>query len=162
RIYSMAMVHEKLYKTKNLSQVCLSDYIQDLARALMESHNTNEKRIILQVDVERIPVSIDTITPLGLVINELMTNALKYAFSDSRERRITITARLNEDEMTEISFSDNGVGIPNSINLKETESLGLTLVRTLVAQIMGTLEMQIQNGTTFIIKFKDEDIPARI
>ncbi|MBF0565343.1 MAG: PAS domain-containing protein [Nitrospirae bacterium] len=162
RIYSMAMVHEKLYKAKNLSQVYLSDYIKDLACALMESHNADEEHVSLQVDVEMIPVSIETITPLGLVINELMTNALKHAFPDNRERRITITARLNEGEITELRFSDNGIGMPKNMNIRETESLGLTLVRTLVTQIDGELEMQTQNGTTFIIKFKAKGIPARI
>ncbi|MBF0537386.1 MAG: PAS domain S-box protein [Nitrospirae bacterium] len=162
RIHSMAMVHEKLYKAKNLSQVYLSDYIKDLVSALKESHNTEAEHISLDVNVDIIAVSIDTITPLGLILNELMTNALKYAFPDKREGWIVITARLKEDAIIELSFSDNGIGMPNNINIEETETLGLMLVRTLVAQIKGTLEIQTQNGTTFIITFNDKDTPARI
>src|SRR5208283_3851046 len=85
RIHSMSLVHEKLYKAKNLSQVYLSDYIKDLADALMKSHHADMEQISLHVEVERIPVSIDTITPLGLVINELITNALKYAFPKNKK-----------------------------------------------------------------------------
>jgi PAS domain S-box-containing protein len=163
RIHSMALVHEKLYKTKNLSQVNLSDYVRDLANALMKSHNAGKEQISLMVDVERIPISIDTITPLGLVLNELMTNALKYAFPDNKKGEIIIRARLNEDEIIELTFGDNGIGIPQDIDLEETESLGLTIVRTLVeSQIKGNLELRTQNGTVFIIKFKDKDHPARI
>ncbi|MBF0559411.1 MAG: PAS domain S-box protein [Nitrospirae bacterium] len=162
RIQSMALVHEKLYKTKNLSQVYLDDYIKDLANALMKSHNVDKEQISVHTDVERIPVSIDTITPLGLVINELMTNALKYAFPDNKKGEIIIKGSLNEDEIIEITFSDNGIGMPQNINLKKTESLGLTIVRTLVvSQIKGKLEMQTNKGTAFIIKFKDKGLPAR-
>jgi PAS domain S-box-containing protein len=163
RIHSMALVHEKLYEAKNLSQVYLNDYIKDLAQALMKSHNAGREQITLHLDVKRIPVSIDTITPLGLVINELMTNALKYAFPGNKRGEIVIKAGLNEDETIELTFSDNGVGMPKSINLDKAESLGLTIVRTLVAsQIKGKLEMQTQNGTAFIIRFRDKDLPARI
>jgi PAS domain S-box-containing protein len=163
RIHSMALVHEKLYKAKNLSQVYLSDYIKDLANALMKSHNAGKEQISLHIDVGNIPVSIDTIVPLGLVINELTTNTLKYAFPGNKKGEIIIKARLNEEGIIELTFSDNGIGMSKNINLNKTESLGLTLVRTLVvSQIKGKLEMQTQNGTTFIIKFKDKDIPARI
>lgn len=162
RIQSMSLVHEKLYKAKNLSEVDLGDYIEDLANALMQSHNTDKNQISLNVDVEMIPVSIDTVMPLGLVINELMTNALKYAFPDNRKGALIIKASLNEDETIGLIFSDNGIGMPKNIDLK-TESLGLTIVRTLVvSQINGTLEMQNQNGTSFIIKFMNRDIQERI
>ncbi|TAN44420.1 MAG: sensor histidine kinase [Nitrospirae bacterium] len=163
RIHSMALVHEKLYKTKNLSEVNLSDYIKDLAGAMIKSHGDTKKRISLHMDVAKIPVSIDTITPLGLVINEIITNALKYAFPDNREGLITIKGRSAEDESIELSFSDNGTGMPKNIDLRKTDSLGLTIIRTLiVSQIKGKLEMLTQNGTTFVIRFKDKGYPARI
>lgn len=162
RIRSMALVHEKLYKAKNLSQVSLSDYIEDLAQALLKSHNAVEKHISLHTDVEDIPVSIDTITPLGLVINELMTNALKHAFPGNRKGDITIKAALLEDESLELTFSDNGIGIPKNINLNTTESLGLTIVRMLVvSQLKGNLEIENRNGATFIVTIKDNTIPAK-
>jgi PAS domain S-box-containing protein len=160
RIHSMALVHEKLYKAKNLSKVFLGDYVKDLAEALMKSHNS---KIALCVDVDKIPVSIDTITPLGLVINELMTNALKYAFLDRTKGEIIIKASLDESENIELTFSDNGIGMPEDINLDRTGSLGLTIVRTLVVtQIKGKLEMKTQNGTSFTIRFKDKGLPKRI
>ncbi len=163
RIQSMALVHEKLYVAKNLSQVFLSDYIKDLADALMKSHNADKEQISLQVDVARIPLSIDTITPLGLVINELMTNALKYAFPDNKKGEIIIKGSLNEDEIIELTFSDNGIGMPKNIDLTKTESLGLKIVRTLAElQMKGKLAMKTQNGTMFMIKFKDKGIPERI
>ncbi|MGD0283844.1 MAG: PAS domain S-box protein, partial [Dissulfurispiraceae bacterium] len=163
RIQSMALVHEKLYKAKNLSQVYLSDYINDLADALMKSHDADNGQISLQVDVARIPVSIDTITPLGLVINELMTNALKYAFPDNKKGEIIIKALKNEDGIIELAFSDNGIGIPKSIDLTKAESLGLKIVRALVElQIKGKLEIKTQNRNVFIIRFRDKGIPAGI
>ncbi|MBF0539957.1 MAG: PAS domain S-box protein [Nitrospirae bacterium] len=163
RIYSMALVHEKLYKAKNLSQIFLSDYIKDLANALMKSHYTDNKQISLKIDINDIPLSIETITPLGLVINELMTNVLKYAFPDNRKGDILIKARQNTDKTIELTFNDNGIGIPKNINIKETESLGLTIVHMLVtSQLKGILEIKVENGTTFIIKFKDIGIPLDI
>ena len=163
RIYSMALVHEKLYMANNLSQVYLGDYIKDLADALMESHNTYREQISLHVDVDRIPVSIDTITPLGLVINELMTNALKYAFPNDKKGEIIIKARLNEAGIIELSFSDNGIGMPKGIDVTTVESLGLKITRTLVElQMKGNLKIITQNGTMFIIKFKDKGIPIGI
>ncbi len=163
RIQSMALVHEKLYKAKNLSQVYLGDYIKDLADALMKSHNGGNEQISLQVDVESIPVSIDTITPLGLVMNELMTNALKYAFPDNKKGDIIIKALMDDDGIIELTFSDNGIGIPESIDFAKAESLGLKMVRTLVElQIKGKMEIETQNGTKFIIRFRDKGIPAGI
>jgi PAS domain S-box-containing protein len=163
RIRSMALVHEKLYKAKNLSHVSLRDYVQDLAQALMKSHNADKEQVTLCVDIEKISVSIDTITPLGLVINELMTNALKYAFPDNTKGAILIKALVHEDKSIELTFSDNGIGIPEHIDLTKSESLGLKIVRTLVvSQIKGKLEILAKNGTTVRIKFKDKDMLARI
>ncbi|MBF0327607.1 MAG: PAS domain-containing protein [Nitrospirae bacterium] len=159
RIQAMALVHEKLYKAKNLSRVILGEYIKDLANALMQSHNPDMEQISLHVDVENIGVSIDTITPLGLAINELMINALKYAFPNNRKGEIIIRAGFKEDKIIELTFSDNGIGMPPKVNIEKSESLGLKIVHALIVlQIKGTLEMIVQNGTIFIIRFKDKDI----
>jgi len=158
RIFSMALVHEKLYKAKDLSRVNLRDYIPDLTTSLMESYQICGGTISLLLDIDDIAVSIDTITPCGLVINELMTNTLKYAFPDNRAGKITISAHSNAEGIIELRFSDDGIGLPEGVELNKPESLGLKIVHILVeTQLKGKIAIERKHGTGFVIRFKEID-----
>lgn len=163
RIHSMALVHEKLYKAKDLSQVNLRNYVADLAASLMDSHQIIKGKISLLLDIDNIPVSIDTITPCGLVINELMTNTLKYAFPGNRAGKITVSAHLNADGIIELRFSDDGIGLPEGLDLEKPKSLGLKIVHALVeTQLQGKMVVERAHGTGFVISFKEMDKRQRI
>ena len=108
------------------------------------------------LDIDDIAVSIDTITPCGLVINELMTNTLKYAFPDNRAGKKTVSAHANEKEIIELRFSDAGIGLPEGVELNKPESLGLKIVHSLVeTQLKGKIAIERAHGTGFAIRFKE-------
>ncbi|MDA8091132.1 MAG: PAS domain S-box protein [Nitrospiraceae bacterium] len=155
RIMSMAIVHEKLYKSKDLSNVNLKTYLNDLAGSLLESYKMSQK-ISLTIAAEDILLCIDVITPLGLIINELMTNSLKYAFPDGRKGEIRIDAHLASNGEMEVHFADNGAGFPEGFDLRNAKSLGLRLVRSLAEmQLGGKIELKSNKGAEFVIWFKD-------
>lgn len=156
RIKTMALVHEKLYQSKDLSNLNLKDYIGDLANALLGSYQLSGDRISLKLDVETIPVSIDTATPCGLIINELMSNSLKHAFPSERRGEVSLALHQSEKGEINMRFSDNGIGLPKGFDFKNTRSLGLTLIRNLsVKQLRGTVEVRTEHPTEFHIKFRE-------
>lgn len=157
RIYSMSLVHEKLYQSRDLRNIDFKDYINDLAINLFQNYNTNSGKIKLNSNIEGILLDIDLAIPTGLIITELMINSFKYAFPGDREGEIKILFRSLNDNMLELIVSDNGVGIPKGINFRKTTSLGLHLVTVLSeSQLHGTIEMNRGKGTgtEFHIKFK--------
>ena len=156
RIKTMALVHEKLYQSKDLSNLNLKDYMGDLANALLGSYQLSGDRISLKLDVETISVSIDTATPCGLIINELMSNSLKHAFPGDRRGEVSLVLHQSEKGEIDMRFSDNGIGLPKGFDFKNTRSLGLTLVRNLsVKQLKGTVEVRTEHPTEFRIKFRE-------
>ena len=156
RIKTMALVHEKLYQSKDLSNLNLKDYIGDLANALLGSYQLSGDRISLKLDVETISVSIDTATPCGLIINELMSNSLKHAFPGGRRGEVSLVLHQSEKGEIYMRFSDNGIGLPEGFDFKNTRSLGLTLVRNLaVKQLKGRVEVRTDHSTEFHIKFRE-------
>jgi len=163
RIKTMALVHEKLYQSKDLSNLNLKDYIGDLANALLGSYQLSGDRITLKLDVEPISVSIDTATPCGLIINELMSNSLKHAFPGNRQGEVSLVLHQSEKGEIDMRFSDNGVGLPKGFDFKNTKSLGLTLVRNLsVKQLEGTVEVVAGQPTEFHIKFREPLYKQRV
>ncbi len=162
RIRSMALVHQKLYQSGDLSEISLGEYLRELAQTLLESYRVGRDSIGVRIEAENISVSIDTATPCGLVINELMTNSLKYAFPD-RGGEIGIEVRKADDGVIRIRYSDNGVGMPEGIDLKTTRTLGLRLVRRLVeGQLGGSVELRREAGTEFILTFLEPYYKPRI
>jgi len=156
RIKTMALVHEKLYQSKDLSNLNLKDYIGDLANALLGSYQLSGDRINLKLDVEPISVSIDTATPCGLIINELMSNSLKHAFPGERRGEVSLVLHQSEKGEIDMCFSDNGIGLPKGFDFKNTRSLGLTLVRNLsVKQLKGTVKVRTEHPTEFHIIFRE-------
>lgn len=163
RVRSMSMVHEMLYNSPDLDNIQLRDYMQKLTNTLINSYSTPNKRIKLFIQIEDIQMGIDTAIPLGLVINELISNSLKHAFKDLKEGKIRITAESKGGDYL-IMVTDNGIGFPPDINFYKTKSLGLQLVNTLVDQIDGEIKLKTIKGqcTSFRIRFKELKYKNRI
>jgi two-component sensor histidine kinase len=157
RIRSISLVHEKLYQSKDLSNVNLKDYIQELANALLASYEGSKDRISVTLDIDNVFISLDTITTCGLIINELVSNSLKHAFPDNREGKITVALCSAGKDKMELRISDNGIGLPEGLDFRNTKSLGLRLVRKLAEdQLRGKVELKDEKGTDFLIKFKEQ------
>jgi PAS domain S-box-containing protein len=156
RIRTMALVHEKLYQSRDLSNLNLKDYISDLAAAILAGYQLGPDRISLKLDIAAISVSIDTATPCGLILNELMSNSLKHAFPGSRKGEIGIVMRQTENGAIDFRFHDNGIGLPEGFDWEKTRSLGLNLVRNLAEkQLDGTIELRTGPLTEFIVIFSE-------
>lgn len=154
RVKAMALIHEKIYNSQDLSKVNFAKYIQDLATYLFHAYEPNP-RVELEIDIEPISLNLDTATPCGLLISEVVSNALKYAFPNERAGRIWITLNYLANEKMVLEIGDNGIGLSPDINLENSESLGLQLVRDLSQQIKGKLEIDCQRGTCFKIEFSE-------
>jgi len=153
RIRTMALVHEKLYQSENLASINLKEYVKSLVSGLVRSYRVNTDRITPKTNVEDIFLGVDTAIPCGLIINELVSNALKHAFPD-RKGEITVTLH-SVDDIIELTVSDNGIGIPDNIDFKAAETLGLHLVTILAEdQLEGEITLDRSKGTSFKITFK--------
>ena len=151
----MSLVHEKLYQSKDFTKIDLKGYIVDLVNGLFQSYGVNMNKIALKINVENIPLGIDSAIPCGLIINELVTNSLKHAFPGDRKGEIRVTLHLTPDKMIELVVGDNGIGLPENLDIKNIKSLGLHLVPMLAEnQLMGSLDINKNNGTEFTIKFR--------
>jgi len=159
RVKSLALVHEKLYQSKDLARIDFSDYLKNLSSFIFTTYKTNIPNLRIDYYLDDVFLSVEVSVPLGLIINELLSNALKYAFAndqdnDSTERRILIKLKKYAADELILSVSDNGVGLPDNFNIEDTESLGLKLVTSLIQQIEGKLEVHPKDYTEFKITFK--------
>ena len=151
RIRSMSLIHELLYQTKDFSTIQFSEYIKSIATNLFHSYNQN-RNIVLEQDLDDIKLDLDMAIPCGLIVNELITNALKYAFDEKEEGVVKIGLK-QESELIKLSISDDGKGFPENINFRETSSLGMQLVISLVEQIDGEILLNSEKGTQYTITF---------
>ncbi len=158
RVRSMAMIHEMLHKTDGITKLGSSEYIRNLVNTLFRNYKIQPNHIMLQLDVQDIHLDVDTMIPLGLIINELVSNALKYAFPDNAEGELSISLKKADDEGYELVIKDTGVGLPEDFDLKKAKSLGLKIVNTLTKQIDGTLEVSNKDGAEFSIAFAERPI----
>jgi PAS domain S-box-containing protein len=155
RINSMSLIHEKLYRSKDLAKIELNEYIKDLANSNYQSRGVKPGTIVLNINIENVQLGIDRSIPFGLIINELITNSLKYAFPGDRKGEIKVSLHLIDENTFELIVSDNGVGIPYDVDFRKTESLGLRLVTMLVEnQLKGKIDLDRSKGTEFNIKFQ--------
>jgi len=154
RIRSMALIHEKLYQSPDLSRVEFASYARELLSLLLRSYAARP-RIELDTRVENSALSIELAVPLGLILNELISNCLKHAFPDGRAGRITVELRPLNPASLELTVADDGVGFPAEIDFHKADTLGMQLVRTLTEQIGGRLELRRRRGTEFAISFPD-------
>ena len=151
RIRSMALVHDMLYRSQDLARVDFAEYVRTLITQLFRSYNASGRiRPVLELDP--IVFGVDLAVPCGLIINELVANALKHAFPGDRQGEVRVRMSATVDQYT-LSVRDNGVGFSRPVDLLRTETLGLQLVRMLSAQIGGRLVVDTQGGTEFIIRF---------
>jgi PAS domain S-box-containing protein len=161
RISTIALIHEKLYQSRNIDEIKMLDYITDLTRNLLRVYKDLGGNIDVQINAYDISIDIDRAIPCGLIINELFSNCLKHAFRDagseekSRKRRNKITVEINSDPdgLLILSVKDNGVGFPGHLDIRNTDTLGLQLITTLADQLKGKIEVANDNGTAFTVVF---------
>jgi len=154
RIGTMMKIYEKLYKAPDLTRVNFNEYIKDLAITLFESYNIDPDRIGVELSLSDIPIDIEKAIPCGLIINELISNALKYGFPDGRSGIIRVSLRPLDEGTAELMVYNNGLEIPDNIDIHNTETFGLQLVRLLAKQLWGEYRLKRDNGTEFRIAFK--------
>ena len=199
RVESIAMIHEKLHESESADALDFADYLQKLTADLFSSYKIGSKNINLKLDLEQVYLSMDIAIPLGIIVNELVSNALKHAFPSEREGEIKISFRKNEtfaakygisdsekgcppsdkcpdikeytdevectnnkDFYCTLTVADNGIGIPEEINFRNTDSLGLQLVNILVEQMNGCIELQRNGGTKYTICLRNENNNLKI
>ena len=160
RISAMALIHKTLYQPKDQSSLYFEEYIKELASGIFDSYGVDYDRIGLRTELESVIMDVDTVTPCGLILNELVTNAIKYAFPEGRKGEVAIVFRREGDGFL-LSVSDNGVGFPPGLDIREINSLGLQLVVNLSEkQLRGRLEVESsEEGSSFRIYFRDQ--PAK-
>jgi two-component sensor histidine kinase len=163
RILSMALIHEKLYRSRNLSRIDLGEYIKTLTSDLVGSYTSRSGPVNLTVDAADVFLSVEKAVPCGLIVNELVSNALKHAFPEhtntaadlrnGKESEIRIHLATNGGQNVSLVVGDNGVGLPQDLNLATADSLGLRLVYTLTNQLDGTIAVRNKNGAEFELAF---------
>lgn len=160
RVKSMAKVHERLYQSEDLSSIKFAEYGSSMLTDLFSSHRTSPG-IRLKIDIEDVSFNMETAIPCGLIINELVSNSLKYAFPDG-QGEIVVGLNHYQDKKFCLTITDNGVGIPEDIDFKNTESLGFRLTNNLTQQLEGKILLDRSNGTKFTIIFKELEYETRI
>ncbi len=163
RIRSMALIHEKLYLSKNFARIDFNEYIKSLSRDLFRSYGADPNKISLKTEVEDVSLGLDNAIPCALIMNELVSNSLKYAFPEDRKGEIEIALRSVTGDEVELIVGDNGTGLPEDLDFRNTESLGLHIVTILAEdQLEGTIELDRTGGTEFFVRFKSTPDKVRI
>jgi two-component sensor histidine kinase/ligand-binding sensor domain-containing protein len=155
RVNSMALIHEKMYQSKNLVNIDIAGYIDELIRTLIDAYDSN-KNIRLKSDIGQIEFKIDTIVPLGLILSEIVSNSLKYAFEGRESGEISISMKKIGTNMFSLEVGDNGSGLPEGVQFSTTDSLGMMLIRMLTEQLNGDVTVRTDKGTHYKIVFKEE------
>lgn len=162
RIHSMALVHEQLYSSENLKEIDISVYIKALLEKISSSHANLKQTINFIVDTQELNLNIETVNSCGLIINELVTNALEHAFVDRSQGNIWLSLQRNDKSEIVLMIKDDGRGVPPDFDFHETESLGLRLVRILTRQLEGEIELDLENNTCFRITFSELNYSDRL
>ena len=157
RIKSMALIHERLYKSENLSKIKAEEYIEKLIDYLEGTYHFPSWDIEITTDIKSLFLNIDIAIPCGLIINELVSNSIKYAFPKNRKGRISVSLQPDDMDNLNLTIKDNGIGIPLAMDTLNSQSLGLQLVNLLVKQLNGTMDIDGTNGTTVRIVFPKPD-----
>jgi PAS domain S-box-containing protein len=161
RIRAMANVHSLLYRSKDLTRINFGDCIRETTAELLRSYQKGPVKISLDIHADEVMLSIDEAIPCSLIINELVTNALKYAFTETGHGEIRIELAETEQGIR-LLVKDNGVGFPPELNFRETKTLGLQLVNMLVKQLDGTIEQSVESGTKYAILFVQKHISVEV
>lgn len=155
RIRSMALVHERLYQSTNLSRIEFAEYLRSLVVHLFHSLLPDTSRIGLVLDVEPLELDISIAIPCGLIVNEMVSNALKHAFPEPRRGEVTVSFHRRPDETLRLSVQDNGEGLPPDFDIRRCETLGMQIISTLVSQIDGRLDIGRGPGASFSVEFHE-------
>jgi two-component sensor histidine kinase len=155
RVKTMALVHERLYQSRSLEFIDAADYIRSLVADLMNS-STLSTTIGTEVEVDHINITLDMAIPIGLIINELVTNSLKHAFAGRPQGKLTINLHLGDDHRVHLTVGDDGAGLPSDYSERSMTTLGTQLVKVLVGQLGGEMKIESSNGAKFIISFPEK------
>lgn len=155
RVKSIALIHEKLYRGSDMGKLDFAEYARDLTAGLLRTYVVNQEAVVLNTNIKDISLEIDAAIPCGLIINELMSNALKHAFAPGSAGEIDIGMVRDDGKNIVLTVRDNGVGFPAGFNWRASKTLGLNLVIDLTKQLGGTVELDTRHGTAFKITFSD-------
>ncbi|OUC14807.1 MAG: hypothetical protein B0A82_10815 [Alkalinema sp. CACIAM 70d] len=153
RIQAMALIHEQLYQSSTFSHINFRDYAEQLAYNLRQSFRQENHCLALHLDIADIDLAVDQAIPCGLIMNELITNAFKYAFPNQSAGEIHCIFQQDYNQMCRLTIADNGIGLPISVDIQRTDSLGFQLVIALVTRLRGTLEVDRSTGSRFVLQF---------
>ncbi len=157
RVESMALIHEQLYQTEDLSGIFLDSYLNDLVAKIIDIYNTRSTPVKTIINIPPLHLNLTVAVPLGLIINEIISNSLEHGLKDVENGCIEIHLE-DEFQLCHLTVHDNGIGLPQNFDLNKNESLGLLLVSNLARQLKGTFDLYNDNGTTASLKFKLEDV----
>lgn len=155
RVKSMALLHEKLYQSENLSRIDFADYLGSLLDYLFSSFGSNASHIHRHVDVQNLLLDLDTAIPCGLIVNELASNAIKYAFAGRKTGELSLKMAMEDDGQYHLRIRDDGIGLPKDLDWRKADSLGLQLVHMLAGQLGGTVEYHNGSGAEFHVAFQE-------
>jgi PAS domain S-box-containing protein len=153
RIQTMALIHQQLYRSGNLAQINFAEYLRDLATRVVHASRVGQGRLSLEISAEAVYLPIETAIPCGLLLHELLSNCVKHAFPEGRSGTISVTVCRHPQGTHELTVRDDGVGLPEELDVRATASLGLRLVHLLAAQLHGTLTFESREGTTVTLSF---------
>ncbi len=154
RIQSMALVHQKLYSSKNLTDINFSEYVKNLVEPMISNYNVSKSKIDINYDLEETYMDIDTTIYLGIVINEIVTNSFKYAFANDKNGVINIILKIKNDDQISLTISDNGKGFDYNDPQNPKDSFGKLLISELIKrQLNGLVDIKNDNGVSYAITF---------
>ncbi len=156
RVKSMALIHDRLYREKDFSRIDFTEYVRDIVENLFQSYISSD-RVTHSIDFQKTWFDFDIAIPLGLIINEIVSNSLKHAFPDNREGHINLVFTKESENIYTLIVADNGIGLPEKLEVATLESLGMKLIHTLVDQLEGELSMESGNGSKFTITFEYDE-----
>lgn len=156
RIKAMTLIHERLYQAEDHRELDASEYIRTLAGEAFHSYKVSVNRVRLTLNLDRhTTLGVDTLIPIGLIVNEIISNSLKYAFADDRSGEINISLKKKQTGF-ELKIFDNGIGMPEGFDIHTSQSLGMQIITSLVTQIQGSLELTSDKGTAYTITFRED------
>lgn len=162
RVRSIAILHEKLYQSEDLAKIKIDEYVKLLAEDLLYFYELDNSKVEMNIDVEEVYLNIETAIPCGLIIDELVSNSLKYAFKPGENGTITIELHSNENDRFTLAVSDDGVGIPLTVDPENSETFGMQLIKYLSNQLKADLELDRKDGTKFKLEFNELQYKNRV
>ena len=160
RVHAMALIHQKLYQSHTLALVNMAQYIQDIVEYLIDSFD-RQQSVRSTINVSPLELEVTLATPLGLIINEAVTNSLKYAFPDNRSGTISIGLNPIDNQTYQLTITDDGIGLPAGFDMTQSKTLGLTMIRGLSSQIGGQLRINQQAGVNISLQFSITKKPTK-